>query len=84
MLRRFRQRVFDVIIKSEPIAQILLIALFDHIQCVMEIVQSFLCQINLLRCLCRGIGNEGVSALYLILCKFIQRHNLALILAFKG
>ena len=58
MLRRFRQRVFDVIIKAITVSQILFVSVLDHVQRMMDIVELFLRQIDLLRRLSGGVRNE--------------------------
>lgn len=84
MLRCFCQRVFDAIIKAITVSQILFVSFLDHVQGVVDIINPFLCQINLLRCLLGGIDNEIMLALHLIFCKLIQRNNAVQVLRLKG
>lgn len=51
---------------------------FDHFKRTVDIVVTLLRQINLLRCLLGGIGNEIMLALHLVFCKLVQRNNIVL------
>lgn len=72
MLCRFRQRVLNVIIKAITVSQILFVSVLDHVQRMMDIVELFLRQIDLLRRLSGGVRNEMMLAPHLVLCEFIQ------------
>ena len=84
MLRCLRQRMLRIIIEAEAITEIPFLSGFDHFKRTVDIVVTLLCQINLLRCLLGGIGNEIMLTLHLIFCKLVQRNNVVQILRLKG
>ena len=84
MLRCFCQRVFNVIIKAITVSQVLFVSVLDHVQCVVDIINPFLCQIDSFRRLACGVCNKIVFAPNLIFCKLVQRNNVVQILRLKG
>ena len=72
MLRCFRQRMLNIIIETKAVPKILFLSILNHVQSVVNIVNSLLSQINLLRCLSGGVGNEMMLTPHLVLCEFIQ------------
>ena len=84
MLCRFRQWMLHIIVETETIAEILFLSVLDHVQGMMDIIDPLLCQINLLRRLSGGVGNEMMLAPHLVLRQFIQRNDVVQILRFKG
>ena len=58
MLRRFRQRMLHIVFKSKTVTQILFLSVLDHVQSVVNIINPFLCQIDLIRRLSGGVRNE--------------------------
>ena len=67
MLRRFRQRMPNIIIETKAVPEILFLSVLDHVQSVVNIINPFLCQIDLLRRLSGGVGNEMMLAPHLVL-----------------
>ncbi len=84
MLRCFCQRVFDVIIKAITVSQILFVSFLDHVQGMVDIINPFLCQIDLFRSLACGVCNKIVFAPNFVFRKLIQRNNAVQVFRLKG
>ena len=74
----------NIIIETKAVPEILFLSVLDHVQSVVNIINPFLCQIDLLRRLSGGVGNEMMLAPHLVLCEFIQRNDVVQILRLKG
>ena len=72
MLCCFRQWMLHIIVEAKTATQILFLSVLDHVQSVVNIINPFLCQIDLFRRLPSGISNKIMLAPHLVLCKFIQ------------
>ena len=67
MLCRFCQRMLHIIVEAKTVTQILFLSVLDHVQSVVNIVNSLLSQINLLRRLSGGVRNEMMLTPHLVL-----------------
>ena len=72
MLCRFCQRMLHIIVEAKTVTQILFLSVLDHVQSVVNIINPFLCQIDLHRRLSGGVRNEMMLTPHLVLCEFIQ------------
>ena len=84
MLRRFRQRMRTVIIKTKAITQIAFFSLFDPIQGIVKVVNPFLRQIELFRGLSGGVGNERMFAVGLVPYKLVKGNQIIQMFGFKS
>ena len=62
VLRRFAQRMEDIVLKAKAIPEIGFLSCLNHLQSRMDFFVGFLCNVNLLRILHSGISYIALAA----------------------
>lgn len=83
VLRRFAQRMEDIVLKAKAIPEIGFLSLINHFQSRMDFFVGFLCNENLLWVLYSGICYKFMLSLILALFDLIQTNDTVQILASK-
>ena len=84
VLRRFAQRMEDIVLKAKAIPEVGFLSCLNHLQSRMDFFVGFLCNENLLWVLYSGICYKFMLSLILALFDLIQTNDTVQIFGFKG